>query len=115
MVAARLDCDGVDCARHARGQPGFPKREQHQVDSRRDDTEVSLHVGLGRRTAVVRCVGVNDGEMLAMPGPDIRSEIVVIPDNCCCRRQGKTVNVRYRVVQSEARCTGLRALLTGGT
>ena len=52
----RLSCDET---------PAF-EGEDHLVDAWRCDFEVALHVGLSRGSFVDACVGVNEGEILAL-------------------------------------------------
>src|SRR5215207_3890089 len=44
-------------------QPGALEGEHHLVSGRRAHAEVTLHVGLGRRTAVDTRVGVEEGQI----------------------------------------------------
>ena len=48
-------------------RPARSKREDHLVHGRRADLEMALHVGLGRGTAMDAGVGVDEGQVLALP------------------------------------------------
>jgi hypothetical protein len=48
-------------------QAGPFQGQDHLVYGRRSDLEMALHVGLGRRAAMDAGVGVDEGQVLALP------------------------------------------------
>ena len=74
-----------------------------------------MDVGLRRRTSVHQRIGVNEREILALPGRENRERIkpfarfIVALDS-----GGSAMNIRYRVELSEAERAQLAAMLSGG-
>ena len=59
-----LDCPRL--ARHASNQTLLFKSEHHLVDSWRRDLEITLHIGVGRWTAVYLGVVINESQILSL-------------------------------------------------
>jgi len=60
----------LDASRHsglAADQAGAFQGQDHLVHGRRGDLEMALHVGLSRGAAMDAGVGINEGQVLALP------------------------------------------------
>ena len=60
----------LDASRHSgltADQAGAFQGQDHLVHGRRSDLEMALHVGLGRGAAMDAGVGVDEGQVLALP------------------------------------------------
>ena len=60
----------LDTSRHSgltADQAGAFQGQDHLVHGRRSDLEMALHVGFGRGTAMDAGVGINEGQVLALP------------------------------------------------
>jgi hypothetical protein len=66
FLGGYADLNASRLSRNATNESELLKDHDHAMDRRGRDSEVSLHIGLGRRPAVEQHVGVDEGEVLAL-------------------------------------------------
>ena len=85
------------------------------MDRRRRGTEEPLHVRLGWRAPVDQRVGMDEREILTLPGREYRSRITNHTIRYFPRDSGgAAMNIRYRVELNEAERVQLTSMLSGG-
>src|ERR1700759_707697 len=84
----------------------------------RGNSEIALHVGLGRRPAIDARIGIDEGEVLALLFGEVatrrRMTHAADPVHSGLEPREAAMNLRYRVELSEAERNELTALLRGG-
>src|SRR6202171_58648 len=84
------------------------------MNRRRGYLEEPLDVRLRRRTSVHQRIGVNEREILALPGRETGRESPFARFIVALDSGGSAMNIRYRVELSEAERGQLAALVSGG-
>ena len=84
------------------------------MNRRRGEPKEPLDVGLRRRPPVHQRVGVDEREILPLPGRETRVRITAARFMTALDSGGPAMNIRYRVELNEAERAQLTAMLSGG-